>query len=88
MKKKLLIQALIKFFCGAILVGLLIFLSAGTIDFWNGWLFIGLLFIPMFIAGLIMFFKSPVSFSACLSLIEKLDNCAKCLMVSQLTSIS
>ena len=59
MKKKLLIQALIKFFCGAILVGLLIFLSAGTFDFWNGWLFIGLLFIPMFIAGIIMFFKSP-----------------------------
>ena len=59
MKKKLLIQALIKFFCVVILVGLLIFLSAGTFDFWNGWLFIGLLFIPLFIAGIIMFFKSP-----------------------------
>ena len=59
MKKKLLIQALIKFLGGALIVGLLIFLSAGTFDFWNGWLFMGLLFIPMFIAGLIMFFKSP-----------------------------
>lgn len=59
MKKKLLIQALIKFLGGALIVGLLIFLSAGTFDFWNGWLFMGLLFIPMFIAGIIMFFKSP-----------------------------
>ena len=59
MKIRLFFQALIKFLFGALIVGLLIFLSAGTIDFWNGWLFIGLLFIPMFIAGLIMFFKSP-----------------------------
>ena len=59
MKKKLLFQAITKFLCGAILVGLLIFLSAGTFGFWNGWLFMGLLFIPMFIAGIIMFFKSP-----------------------------
>ena len=59
MDVKLLIQSIIKFLCGAILVGLLIFLSAGTFDFWNGWLFVGLLFIPMFIAGIIMFFKSP-----------------------------
>ena len=59
MDVKLLIQSIIKFLCGAILVGLLIFLSAGTFDFWNGWLFMGLLFIPMFIAGIIMFFKSP-----------------------------
>ena len=59
MKKKLLIQALIKFLGGALIVGLLIFLSAGTFEFWNGWIFMGLLFIPMFIAGIIMFFKSP-----------------------------
>ena len=59
MKIRLFFQALIKFLFGALIVGLLIFLSAGTIDFWNGWLFIWLLFIPMFIAGLIMFFKSP-----------------------------
>ena len=59
MKKKLLIQAIIKFLCGALIVGLLIFLSAGTLDFWNGWLFMGVLFVPMFIAGIIMLFKSP-----------------------------
>ena len=59
MKKNLLIQAIIKFLCGALIVGLLIFLSAGTLDFWNGWLFMGVLFVPMFIAGIIMLFKSP-----------------------------
>ena len=59
MRKKLLIQAIIKFLCGALIVGLLIFLSAGTLDFWNGWLFMGVLFVPMFIAGIIMLFKSP-----------------------------
>ncbi len=59
MKIRLFFQALNKFLFGALIVGLLIFLSAGTIDFWNGWLFMGLLFIPMFIAGIIMFFKSP-----------------------------
>ena len=59
MKIRLFFQALIKFLFGALIVGLLMFLSAGTIDFWNGWLFMGLLFIPMFIAGIIMFFKSP-----------------------------
>ena len=59
MKIRLFFQALNKFLFGALIVGLLILLSAGTIDFWNGWLFMGLLFIPMFIAGIIMFFKSP-----------------------------
>lgn len=56
---KLLINALTKFFCGLLLVGLLIFLPAGTLYYTYGWLLIGLLFIPMLIAGLVMFFKSP-----------------------------
>ena len=59
MKKNLLIQAIIKFLCGALIVGLLIFLSAGTLDFWNGWLFVGVLFVPMFIAGIILMIKNP-----------------------------
>ena len=59
MNMKLFFQAIIKFLCGALIVGLLIFLSAGTVNFWNGWLFMGVLFIPMFIVGIIMFFKSP-----------------------------
>ena len=56
---KLLINALTKFFCGLLLVGLLIFLPAGTLRYTYGWLFIGLLFVPMMIAGFVMFFKSP-----------------------------
>lgn len=56
---KLLINALTKFLCGLLLVGLLIFLPAGTLRFCKGWLFIGLLFVPMLIAGFVMLFKSP-----------------------------
>lgn len=56
---KLLLNALLKFFCGVLLVGLLIFLPAGTLAFAQGWLLMGLLFGPMFIAGLIMLRKSP-----------------------------
>ncbi|MBO5953278.1 MAG: isoprenylcysteine carboxylmethyltransferase family protein [Oscillospiraceae bacterium] len=56
---KLLINALTKFVCGLLLVGLLIFLPAGTLHYTYGWLFIGLLFVPMLIAGFVMFFKTP-----------------------------
>ena len=58
-KMKLLINALIKFTCGLLMVGLLIFLPAGTVCYANGWLLMGLLFVPMLIAGFVMFFKSP-----------------------------
>ena len=56
---KLLISALLKFFCGLALVGLLIFLPAGSLAFAGGWRLMGLLFAPMLIAGFVMFFKSP-----------------------------
>lgn len=56
---KLLIEALTKFACGLILVGLLIFLPAGTLSYTYGWLLIGLLFVPMLIAGFVMLSKSP-----------------------------
>ena len=56
---KLLAEALIKFTCGLLLVGLLIFLPAGTLRYTYGWLFIGLLFVPMLIAGFVMLVKSP-----------------------------
>jgi len=55
----LLINALTKFFCGFLLVGLLIFLPAGTIHFAKGWLFMGLLFGPMLVAGFMMLHRSP-----------------------------
>ena len=56
---KLLAEALIKFFCGLLMVGLLIFLPAGTLQYTYGWLFVGLLFVPMLIAGFVMLAKSP-----------------------------
>lgn len=59
MTKKLFIQAMVKFLSGVLLVGLLIFLPAGTLSFWKGWLLMGILFIPMFIAGIIMLVKNP-----------------------------
>ena len=59
MNLKLFIEALIKFILGVVLVGLLIFIPAGTLRYFNGWLLMGLLFIPMFIAGLIMLIKAP-----------------------------
>ena len=59
MTKKLLISALIKFFTGVILVGLLLFIPAGSFAFWQAWLFMGVLFIPMFVAGLILIKINP-----------------------------
>lgn len=59
MTKKLFIEAITKFLLGVILVGLLIFLPAGTLSFFNGWLFILILFVPMFFAGIVMMFKNP-----------------------------
>ena len=59
MDKSLLRQAMVKFFSGVLLVGLLLFLPAGTLHFRRGWLLMGILFIPMFLAGLVMLFKSP-----------------------------
>ena len=56
---KLFADALTKFFCGFLLVGFLIFLPAGTLAYAQGWLLMGLLFVPMLIAGFVMFFKSP-----------------------------
>lgn len=56
---KLLWNALGKFTCGLLLVGLLIFLPAGTLAYANGWLLVGLLFGPMLIAGFVMLAKTP-----------------------------
>lgn len=59
MTARLFVQAITKFLLGVILMGLLIFLPAGTLLFVNGWLFMGILFIPMFFAGIVMMFKNP-----------------------------
>lgn len=59
MNKELLTKALAKFFIGLILIMLLIFLPAGTLDYYNGWLFIALLFVPMLFVGVILMMKDP-----------------------------
>ena len=59
MDSKLFVKAITKFLSGLILVGLLLFLPAGTFAYSQGWLLMGILFVPMFIAGLIMMKKSP-----------------------------
>ena len=59
MDKKLFIAAIAKFAAGFILVGLLLFVPAGTLGWWQGWLFMGILFVPMFIAGFVMMAKAP-----------------------------
>lgn len=59
MKKKLLKEAIIKIVVGIILIGLLLFIPAGTLGWLYGWIFIGVLFVPMLIAGIVMYFKAP-----------------------------
>ena len=59
MDTKLFSQAILKLLSGFLIVGSLLFLPAGTFAYWQAWLFLGILFIPMFIAGLIMMKKSP-----------------------------
>jgi len=68
---KLLANALMKFTCGLLLVGLLIFLPAGTLSFGKGWLLMGLLFVPMLIAGFVMFFRNPAFLAKRLDAKEK-----------------
>lgn len=59
MTKELFCQAILKFSLGMIMMGLLLFLSAGTFSYWNAWLFMGILFIPMFFAGIVLMLKNP-----------------------------
>ena len=59
MDKRLFIQAMTKFLGGVVLVGLLLFLSAGSLRYWQAWLLIGILFVPMLMAGLVMMSRNP-----------------------------
>lgn len=59
-KKKLFAQAISKYLLGVILVGAILFLPAWSFSYWNAWLFMGILFVPMFIAGIIMLVYIPI----------------------------
>ena len=74
MSVKLFFSAIIKFLLGVAIVGALIFLPAGTLNYFNGWLLMGLLFIPMFFAGIVMMIKDPNLLSSRLDAKEKLKD--------------
>ena len=59
MDKGLLARALMKFSLGVVLLGLLLFIPAGSFRYWQGWLLMGILFVPMLIAGFVMLFRNP-----------------------------
>jgi len=68
---KLLLSAIAKFALGVVLIGALLFLPAGTMHYPQGWLLMGILFIPMFIAGLVMMAKNPALLRSRLNAKEK-----------------
>ena len=72
MSIKLFFSAILKFLLGVLLVGVLIFLPAGTLNYFNGWLLMGILFIPMFMAGIVMMIKNPNLLKSRLNAKEKL----------------
>ena len=71
MNKRLFISAISKFLLGVVLVGALIFLPAGTFNYLGGWLLMGILFIPMFAAGIVMMIKNPALLKSRLNAKEK-----------------
>ncbi len=71
MTLKLFLEAIIKFALGVVLVGVLIFLPAGTFAYAGGWLLMGILFVPMFLAGLVMLAKNPSLLASRLDAKEK-----------------
>ena len=84
MDSRLFVQAVTKFLSGLLVVGLLLFVPAGTLSFWQAWLLIGILFVPMFIAGLIMMKKSPELLRKRLSVREEQDEQKTVILLSGL----
>ena len=71
MNKKLFMEAIIKYLMGVLIVGSLLFIPANSLKYTNGWLFMGLLFIPMFIGGIILMIKNPALLKKRLNAKEK-----------------
>lgn len=74
MTAKLFVSAISKFLLGVLLVGMLIFLPAGSFSFQQGWVLMGVLFVPMFLAGVVMMFVNPSLLSKRLNAKEKEKN--------------
>lgn len=88
MSTKLFFQAIIKYLFGVLIVGALLFIPAGSFKYYDGWLFMGLLFIPMFIAGIIMMFKNPELLRRRLDAKEKENEQKEVLILSALMFIA
>ena len=88
MDEKLFIQAITKFVLGFIIIAFLLFISAGTLKYWNAWLFIGILFIPMLIVGIILMIKNPDLLRKRLNAKEKEDEQKRVLMLGGIMFIS
>lgn len=71
MDKKLFFQAIGKSLSGFLVLALLLFIPAGTLNYWNAWLLMGILFIPMFIAGIVLTLKNPELLRKRLNMKEK-----------------
>jgi len=71
MSGKLFVEAITKFILGFVLVGLLLFVPAGSLSYGYGWLFMGILFVPMFAAGIVMMFTNPTLLRSRLKAKEK-----------------
>lgn len=71
MRGKLFIEAIVKFLLGVVLVGTLLFVPAGSLAYSQGWLFMGILFVPMFVAGIVMLFTNPALLRSRLDAKEK-----------------
>ena len=79
---KLFLKAILRYFFGIIVIGTLLFVPAGTFNYWNAWLFMGLLFIPMLIVGIILMFKNPKLLKSRLDVKEKEKEQKKVIMYS------
>lgn len=88
MSIKLFFEAISKFVLGILLIGLLIFIPASTINYWNGWLFMFLLFIPMFISGIVMMIKAPNLLKSRLNAKEKESEQKEVIILSGLMFLS
>ena len=88
MNTKLFISAITKYLLGIIIVGLLLFLPAGSLSYYNGWLLMGILFIPMFIVGVIMMIKNPKLLQSRLDAKEKESEQKVVLVLSGLMFLS
>lgn len=88
MNIKLFFQAIIKFIFGILIVGCLLFIPANSFEYWNGWLLMGILFIPMFIAGIVMMIKNPELLKKRLNVKEKENEQKQVLILSGLMFIA